>query len=354
MDNITVLLTGAGAPGAPSIIQSLRIVKERKIRIIGVDMNPDSVGFSMVDNHHIVPLAGSDEFIDSIIQICNKKHVDVIIPLVTRELFQFAKYKYKFIKMGIRVIVSDESSLNIANNKYLLMKTAQTIGVPVPRFRLVKTFESFEKAVFDFGYPEVPVCFKPPISNGLRGFRVLRRDINRLDILVNQKPTNIITTFEDIAPILKYSQSFPQLLVMEYLPGEEYSVDALADEGKPIVAVPRLREKIKMGISFVGKTVKEEEIIKDSFLLIKGIGLHGNVGFQFKRDINGIPKLIESNPRMQGTMVLCTAAGINMVYLGVKLVLGEKFELPEIHWGVRMIRYWKEVFYDVSRSPFTL
>ena len=85
MDNITVLLTGAGAPGAPSIIQSLRIVKERKIRIIGVDMNPDSVGFSMVDNHYIVPPAGSDEFIDSIIQICNKKHVDVIIPLVTRE-----------------------------------------------------------------------------------------------------------------------------------------------------------------------------------------------------------------------------------------------------------------------------
>ncbi len=354
MGDITVLLTGAGAPGAPSIIQSLRIVKERKIKIIGVDMNPDSVGFSMVDNYYIVPPASSDKFIDSVIQICNKEHVDVIIPLVTRELFQFAKYKYKFRKMGISVIVSDESSLNIANNKYLLMAKAKKVGVPVPRFRLVETFESFEKAVFDFGYPDVPVCFKPPISNGLRGFRILRRDINRLDILINQKPINVITTLEDIIPILKYSQHFPQLLVMEYLPGEEYSVDALADKGKPIIAIPRLREKIKMGISFVGKTVKDEEIIKNSFLLIKEINLHGNIGFQFKKDVNGIPKLIESNPRMQGTMVLCTASGINMVYLGVKVALGEKFELPQVHWGVRMIRYWKEVFYDTSGSPFTL
>ena len=39
MENITVLITGASAPGAPGIIKSLRLPDEREIRIIGVDMN---------------------------------------------------------------------------------------------------------------------------------------------------------------------------------------------------------------------------------------------------------------------------------------------------------------------------
>jgi len=354
MDSIVVLLTGAGAPGAPSIIQSLRMIKERKVKIIGVDMREDSVGFSMVDIYHTVPPADSKDFINMILKICKEEQIDVVISLVTRELALFAKYKYKFKQMGINVIVSDEHALNIANNKYLLMKMAQRIGVPVPKFKLVKSLKSFERAVFDLGYPEKPVCFKPPISNGLRGFRILRKDVDRLDILLNQKPINVFTTYEDIFPILEGAIEFPELLVMEYLPGEEYSVDALADKGKPIVAIPRLREKIKMGISFVGKVVYDKEIIDYSLLLLKEIGLHGNIGFQFKRDINNIPKLIESNPRVQGTMILCTAAGVNMVYLGVKIALGEKFEIPKVKWGTRMIRYWKEFFYDASGSPFTL
>jgi len=354
MDNITVLLTGAGAPGAPSIIQSLRLIKERKIKIVGVDMNRDSVGFSMVDKNYIVPSADSDEFIDSIIKVCDKESVNVIIPLVTKELHKFAKFKDRFLAMGIKVVVSNEEALKTANNKYLLMKKAEKIGVPVPKFRLVNTYELFREAVFELGYPKIPVCFKPPISNGLRGFRILRNDVDRLDVLLNQKPTNVITTFEEISPVLKKTDKFPELLVMEYLPGEEYSVDSIADEGKPIIAVPRLREKIKMGISFVGKVVYDKEIIDYSLLLLKGIGLHGNIGFQFKRDIQGVPKLIESNPRVQGTMILCTAAGVNMVYFGVKTALREKFEIPKVEWGTRMIRYWREEFYDPSGSPFAL
>lgn len=53
MDNITVLITGAGAPGAPGIIKSLRMVTERDIRIIGVDMASESSGFAMVDKWYI-------------------------------------------------------------------------------------------------------------------------------------------------------------------------------------------------------------------------------------------------------------------------------------------------------------
>ena len=57
LKSINVLLTGAGAPGAPSIIKCLRRNGEREIRLIGVDMNEKSNGRRLVDKFYQVPPA---------------------------------------------------------------------------------------------------------------------------------------------------------------------------------------------------------------------------------------------------------------------------------------------------------
>jgi carbamoyl-phosphate synthase large subunit len=354
MKPITVLITGAGAPGAPGIIKSLRLVKERKIKIIGVDMDKNAIGFTMVDKYYLIPPAKDRNFIKKVKRMAKKEKVDVIIPLVTRELFKFAQNKKAFEKEKIKVSVSDLENLKIANNKYLLMKHCRENKIPTPTFRLVKNYKEFERAVFDFGYPKNNVCFKPPVSNGLRGFRILTKKIDRLDLLINYKPTNVLTTLEEIRPVLKNAKPFPELIVMEYLPGDEYSVDVLATNGKTIIIIPRSRDKLKMGISFVGTTVNDKEIIKYSTKIIETLKLNGNIGLQFKEDKRGIPKIIESNPRVQGTIVLCTAAGANLVYLAVKLALGERITKPKIKWSTKIIRYWEEAYYDKRGYAFTL
>lgn len=354
MKNITVLITGAGAPGAPGIIKSLRLVKERKIEIVGVDMDKNAVGFGMVDKDYLVPRAEDKNFIKKVLDIAKKEKVDVIIPLVTKELLKFAKDKKEFEKFGIKVSISNLKSLKVANNKHLLMQYCLENNIPTPVFKLVKNYKEFEKTVFGFGYPKKNVCFKPPISTGLRGFRILTKKLDRFNLLIKEKPTNVLTTIEEIGPVLKKAKSFPELVVMEYLPGEEYSIDVLAKGDRAILIIPRLREKIKMGISFVGKTVNDKEIINYSKKIVKTLKLNGNIGFQFKRDNKGIPKIIECNPRVQGTIVLCTAAGANLVYLAVKLALREKIKKPKIKWGTKIIRYWEETYYDKRGHAFTL
>jgi len=346
MDNITVLITGAGAPGAPGIIKSLRMIKERKIRIIGVDMDSESSGFAMVDRGYVGERAESRDFIPRIEEICEGEDVDVVIPLVTNELMKFAKSVSEFEEIGTKVIISSPKGLQIANNKYLLMKICKENNLPTPQFYKVQSWDELESAVYDLGYPGLPVCFKPPVSRGLRGFRILKGDVDRLDLLMNYKPTDVFTTLEDVSKVLKDAEPFPELLVMGYLPGKEYSVDVLVNKGKALIVIPRLREKIKMGISFVGTTEDNEAIIKYSEKVVKLLGLHGNIGLQFKLDANEIPKIIESNPRVQGTIVLCTAAGVNMVYDAVKLALNEEVgeRQEDVKWGVKMIRYWDEVY----------
>ena len=106
-----------------------------------------------------------------------------------------------------------------------------------------------------------------------------------------------------------------------------------------------------MGISFVGITENNEEIVKSSSKIVSLLGLHGNIGLQFREDADGTPKIIESNPRVQGTIVLCTAAGVNMIYNAVKMALNEEGveRQEEVRWGVRMVRYWDEVYFENGR-----
>lgn len=355
LKDIVIMITGAGAPGAPGIIKSLRLNGERNIKIVGVDANlEESVGIGMVDAVYEIPKAKEKDFVYQVLKIAMEEKVDVIIPLVTMELFVFSKNKRLFEKNGIKVQVSDYEQLNIANDKYNLMKFCKENSIPYPEFYIVKSIEEFEEKAKLLGYPEKKICFKPPVSNGLRGFRIINDSKDKMDSLINEKPNNVYIGYDEFLQIAKDANYFPELLLMEYLPGEEYSVDLLADNGKCLAVIPRSRDKIKMGISFVGTTIEDKEIIKYSKELVEKLKLNGNIGLQFKRDIKGIPKIIESNPRVQGTIVLCTASGYNMVYNSVKIALGEKPIDYKIRWGTKMIRYWDELYIDNEGKSFKL
>ncbi len=355
LKDIVVMITGAGAPGAPGIIKSLRLNNERKIKIIGVDASlGESVGVGMVDASYKIPQAKEHSFINEVLKICLKESVDVIIPLVTMELFVFSKNKKLFEDNNIQVQVSDYEQLNIANNKYNLMKFCRNNDIPYPEFYIVRSIDEFKEKAKLLGYPEKKICFKPPVSNGLRGFRIINDSADKMNSLIHEKPNNVYIGFDEFLQIAKDANYFPELLLMEFLPGEEFSVDVLVDNGRCLAVIPRSRDKIKMGISFVGTTIEDREIIEYSKNLVENLNLNGNIGLQFKRDINGIPKIIESNPRVQGTIVLCTASGYNMVYNSVKLALNEKPIDYQINWGTKMIRYWDELYVEKNGNTFKI
>ena len=106
------------------------------------------------------------------------------------------------------------------------------------------------------------------------------------------------------------SKPFPELLVSEYLPGEEYSVDCLARNGEAIIVVPRARKKMINGISVEGEFVEEENIIGYCKQIIHELQLHGNIGIQVKRSVAGKFLILEINPRVQGTI----SAGLGCRY----------------------------------------
>ena len=48
----------------------------------------------------------------------------------------------------------------------------------VPGFSVVETVDQFKQAAEELGYPQKTICFKPSVSNGSRGFRIINPATN--------------------------------------------------------------------------------------------------------------------------------------------------------------------------------
>ena len=337
-------MTGAGAPGAAGILKCLE--QDNNVHVVSADADPEATGKYLVKEFVCIPTADKPDFTDKVLSICREKNIHVLMPLVTKELIPLSQRIKEFELAGTKLLVSSTASLEIANNKSRLYEFLQWRGLKIPDFRVVENVEQFQNAVAELGHPSKQVCFKPSVSNGSRGFRIITEQFNEADILFNQKPSNVFIRLNDALRVLS-SAPFPELLVSQYLPGDEYSVDCLCNQGNALLVLPRLRKKMVNGISVKGEFVREDKIIDYCTRIIKELQLHGNIGIQVKANDEGEFLVLEINPRVQGTISAALGAGVNLPLLAVKQELGLPI-LPEeliIKWGVRFSRYWEEVFY---------
>ncbi len=337
-------MTGAGAPGAAGILKCLRL--EPSFRVTVADANSNAYGQHLAAAFETIPPATFPSFAETLLSVCKKNSIDIVLPLVTRELIPLAAHKTAFEEAGIKIPVSPAASLEIANNKSRLYEFLQWRGLPVPDFRVVETVEQFKEAVKDLGYPGKPVCFKPSVSNGSRGFRIISERVDEQDLLFNHKTGSVYITLQEAIRILSTGK-FPELLVSEYLPGDEYSVDCLANNGEVKLAAPRLRKRMINGISVEGEFVQHEDIMAYCIHIIRELKLHGNIGIQVKQSAGGSFLILEINPRVQGSISAGLGAGINLPVLAIKQELGLPVSANElkVKWGTKFSRYWEDVFY---------
>jgi carbamoyl-phosphate synthase large subunit len=342
--NIHVLMTGAGAPGAAGIIKCLQ--QEPYIRLTVADANPEATGQHLIKDFVCIPKGDDPDFARQVLRHCVQRKVNVVMPLVTRELSSLSKYKKDFEKQGIRVLVSSEEGIHRANNKSSAYHFLKEHGIDVPEFFVVHNIDQFIHAAFELGHPQKPFCFKPSFSNGSRGVRIVDDALDESSQLFDQKPYQLHMVYAQALSILS-SRPFPELLVSEYLPGDEYSVDCLAFHGQSKIIIPRLRKKMINGISVEGIFVQDEAIIDYCRQVIEVLQLHGNIGIQVKMSERNKPLLLEINPRVQGTIVAALGAGVNLPLLAIKQELGIPITGDElkVNWGTRFSRYWTEVFY---------
>lgn len=348
---VTVMLTASGSQFAPGIIKCLKNNGERKIKVVGGDIDNDPSNQYGVDVFRCIPLVSDMNYTQEIARICEEEGVDILLPQMSAELPLYLEHLDVFAKVGTLVSMTQSDSVTIANNKRKLFDFMSENQIPVPKYYKVSSLEELREGLSKLGYPEKPVVIKVAEGSGSRGVRVIDENQSRFERFIKEKPSSICVSYEEIKEILidglkRSGQNFPELILMEYLSGDEYDIDLLAEKGRVLYIAGRRNTQMLMSItqtSVLEYNQRAENIAEE---LVKKLELDGNIGLDFKFDEEGQVQLLEINPRIDATVSIFAAGGMNLPYLRVKQLLKEELPKVDVQYGVHMKRKYLEIFTD--------
>jgi carbamoyl-phosphate synthase large subunit len=345
-NDITVLMSACGSPSIPGMIRCLKENGERNIRVVGVDMDDDPTTKYLVDVFYRVRSASAPEYCDVVLEICRKENVDVYFPNISAEVSAVVARQEEFTQLGVKLSVSNLESIEISNNKLRAYESLKQAGITVPEYYPVHSVEDFVSGCQHMGYPEKPVCLKIVDGSGSRGVRIIDSKISRYDIFAYQKPNSSYTSYEDMLSVLKSAEHLDEMMLVECMKGPEYTVDLLAADGEVIYIAGRENVDSLMSIAQKSIVKRDELAYQTASQIVKALNMSGNVGFDFMRNEAGEAVLMDINPRITATVSVIAAAGLNLIYMRVKQLMGE--ELPEVNidYGTFLRRRYLETFTD--------
>ena len=107
-------------------------------------------------------------------------------------------------------------------------------------------------------------------------------------------------------------------LLLEYLPGEEYTIDCFSDRERGLLFCSgRVRTRTRSGIAMHSQCVQDPLFLHHARAIAGRLDFHGAWFFQMKRDRQGTLKLLEVAPRIAGTMALHRVMGVNFPLLSL-------------------------------------
>jgi len=292
-----------------------------------------------------VPSGTDPEYVDKLKEICLQEDVDVVFPASHEEGITLARSRREFDKIGTQIAISRLEVLEMAFDKKRAFENLKNKGLPCPDFRVVKDLKEFENAAAELGIDHRKIVMKPVLTRGGRGAKVLS-NISPIRSLLNQKPGYLDASYGEIVRTLGEldDASFPELILMQYLPGTIFSVDFLAKGGQALIVVPKIRVMGNPSQTIVGR-VKRDPVVEGTIARIsEAFGFDYNVNIEMGCDEAGTPLPFDINPRLGASAAFCTAAGANLIYFALKMALGEPIPKVEVEDGVMMLRYFKEIY----------
>lgn len=315
----TVLLTSVGVETGPNVISALRQSERFECQIIGVDCSRLAAGLYLCDQHFIVPRVDEPEYISILLSIASRAGVEIIIPLLSKEISVISANRSLFDQVQIKMALSNQETLDICEHKSRFVEHLHRHQIPAPRLLV-------EDELTDEHFP----VFVKPIKGS------------------SSRHAGVAHDFHDLA---YYKRRASELSIQQWLEGPEYTIDTICDlTGNLIAGVVRERLVVKDGKAVQAKTVKNDQLMAEVRRLLETIQVVGPANLQCIEH-QGVHKFFEINPRFSaGGLPLSTKAGINFPEILVRLLSGETIDPNEFNYqdNVYMSRHLTEVFPEIS------
>jgi carbamoyl-phosphate synthase large subunit len=312
MRDLTVLLTASGAPGTAALVRALRENGERTVRLIGTDMADLSIGRHLCDAFYVTPAGTDPQFAAELAELCEREGVDAVVPQSSYELLSLAEARERF--GDTKVLVAAPDAVRRSNDKAESYALLDEIGVRGPKWRRARGAGEIAAAARELGYPGKDIAFKPLMSSGSRGFRVISASADRRTQLFENRPgVAEALRLEELAELLSDDET--EVLVMELATGPERTIDGIASGGRIVLGHAKTREQMRAGLAMFFQTLDDSGLMDVAAKIASELGLDHFFNIQMVGDV-----VIEINPRIS---TIVYQEDLNLPYLGVRHALGE-------------------------------
>ena len=261
-----------------------------------------------------------NQFIEFLLKEIKKNSYECLFPMEEETLLLMAAY-HSEISHYTHLLISNLKQIEFVRDKRNLMQFAETHGIPTPKtFQIPPSLTlplegGGEGRGADLSSIPIPAVIKPRISSGSFG------------IVYVKKKEDLIPSYQSV------HERYPFPMIQEWIPdgGGAFGLSALFDEASNIKAA-FVHKKLRMypvqgGPSTLREGVEHPQIMELGVSLLKSLNWVGVGMVEFKVDPrDGIPKLMEVNPRFWGSLQLAIVSGVDFPYLILKMARGESFE----------------------------
>ncbi|WML35817.1 ATP-grasp domain-containing protein [Clostridium sp. OS1-26] len=227
-----------------------------------------------------LPNIAEENFIDEFNKVIKKYNIDFVIPTHDTVAMYLMKNEKNILP---KIVCSNLETTKACRYKSLIYNKFK-------KYDFIPSVYNSTDEVNNF-----PVFLKPDDGQGGKG-TFLASNRKELEFYINKNP---------------------KLLICEYLPGEEISVDCFTDRKSDLRFIcARTRERILAGMSVNSKKISvENEVYKIADIINKELSFRGYWFFQLKKDKNQKYKLLEISTRLAGTSCLSRNLDVNFPLL---------------------------------------
>jgi len=269
------------------------------------------------------PEKSPSEFIEKINKISRKYGARVLFPVGSDTYITISAYREQLSK-DIKMALADDAIIQKAHDKYRCLRYAESIGIPFPKFVLLKNVTDFEE-LNEFG---LPLIVKPRKGAGNFGVKIL----NSLEEVIKMSKKLVEKSLRDAGQnnndSIIYDESDP--MIQEFVDGPVVDACAIAEHGDIRGILTQVRVKTlppKGGYGVMNRTEKIPAVIEMADHLLSNLKWHGLAQVEFKYDTKTKQyKLMEINPKFWGTLALSVAAGIDFPYMAYLLATNNQIE----------------------------
>lgn len=327
---IVIAVTGLNAIDSPgpgvAVIRALRdgLPQVRIIGLVYETLEPGIYLHEVVDKSYQIPYpsAGCDALLQRLAYIHEKEGLQVLIPNFDAELHNFIRISPQLKSMGIDTFLPTQEQFD-ARDKINLFAFGQKYGLSVPADRVIYAASELYGCAETLGYPLV-----------VKG--------KFYDAVVAHTLEQAQKAFYKLSA----KWGFP-IIVQQFISGTEINIAVLGDgKGNAISIIPMRKLYITdKGKAWAGITLEDETLLEVARRFVQATRWKGGCELEIMRTPEGVPYIMEINPRFPAWIYLTAGAGQNQPAALARLARGEEvmpYEGYEV--GKIFIRYsWDHI-----------